>query len=156
MYTFVLPFLAEGPRGGQGEADGHSWGQLSFYVNDVGNPKRNHQRATRSMFHTFTGCIQDHEGSRCIDRYEGASRRRCEHTTAEIIAMAELDRTVDRSRDVDFMMWLVVARNRFRGCFCSVYDSGGASGSVLVDGGGRVIREDGDDTRGEDGGDDTS
>ncbi|GJT44422.1 hypothetical protein Tco_0953137 [Tanacetum coccineum] len=25
------PFLAEGPRGGQGEADGHSWGQLSFY-----------------------------------------------------------------------------------------------------------------------------
>ncbi|GKC47891.1 phospholipase D zeta 1-like protein isoform X1 [Tanacetum coccineum] len=58
---------------------------------------------------------------------------------------------VDRSRDVDFMMNLMRSDNRFADAFAR-YDSGGASGS----GGSRARdREDGDDTGGEDGGDDT-
>ncbi|GJR15764.1 hypothetical protein Tco_0798416 [Tanacetum coccineum] len=56
---------------------------------------------------------------------------------------------VDRSRDVDFMMNLMRSDNRFADAFAR-YDSGGASGSRARD------REDGDDTGGEDGGDDTS
>ncbi|GKE10338.1 hypothetical protein Tco_1413889, partial [Tanacetum coccineum] len=59
---------------------------------------------------------------------------------------------VDRSRDVDFMMSLMRSDNRFADAFAR-YDSGGASGS----GGSRARdREDGDDTGGEDGGDDTN
>ncbi|GJU60271.1 putative receptor-like protein kinase [Tanacetum coccineum] len=98
-----------------------------------------------------------------------------EHTTAEINAMvrggklrghipgvgpvmpgyvrSRLSYTapVDRSRDVDFMMSLMRSDNRFADAFAR-YDSGGASGS----GGSRARdREDGDDTGGEDGGDDT-
>ncbi|GKD44906.1 hypothetical protein Tco_1269551, partial [Tanacetum coccineum] len=58
---------------------------------------------------------------------------------------------VDRSKDVDFMMSLMRSDNRFADAFAR-YDSGGASES----GGSRARdREDGDDTRGEDGGDDT-
>ncbi|GKA29926.1 hypothetical protein Tco_0716171 [Tanacetum coccineum] len=53
--------------------------------------------------------------------------------------------------DVDFMMNLMRSDNRFADAFAR-YDSGGASGS----GGSRARdREDGDDTGGEDGGDDT-
>ncbi|GJY41336.1 putative chromatin regulator PHD family protein [Tanacetum coccineum] len=99
-----------------------------------------------------------------------------EHTTAEINAMvrggklrghipgvgpvmpgyvrSRLSYTapVDRSRDVDFMMSLMRSDNRFADAFAR-YDSGGASGS----GGSRARdREDGDDTGGEDGGDDTN
>ncbi|GKD34874.1 hypothetical protein Tco_1250383 [Tanacetum coccineum] len=95
-----------------------------------------------------------------------------EHTTAEINAMvrggklrghipgvgpvmpgyvrSRLSYTapVDRSRDVDFIMNLMRSDNRFADAFAR-YDSGGASGSRARD------REDGDDTGGEDGGDDT-
>ncbi|GJV57786.1 F-box domain containing protein [Tanacetum coccineum] len=125
--------------------------------------------------HTVNGVFQDPEALRMYDRMRELEATG-EHTTAEINAMvrggklrghipgvgpvmpgyvrSRLSYTapVDRSRDVDFMMSLMRSDNRFADAFAR-YDSGGASGS----GGSRARdREDGDDTGGEDGGDDTS
>ncbi|GJR62338.1 zinc finger, PHD-type containing protein [Tanacetum coccineum] len=125
--------------------------------------------------HTVNGVFQDPEALRMYDRMRELEATG-EHTTAEINAMvrggklrghipgvgpvmpgyvrSRLSYTapVDRSRDVDFMMNLMRSNNRFADAFAR-YDSGGASGS----GGSRARdREDGDDTGGEDGGDDTS
>ncbi|GJW09342.1 F-box domain containing protein [Tanacetum coccineum] len=124
--------------------------------------------------HTVNGVFQDPEALRMYDRMRELEATG-EHTTAEINAMvrggklrghipgvgpvmpgyvrSRLSYTapVDRSRDVDFMMSLMRSDNRFADAFAR-YDSGGASGS----GGSRARdREDGDDTGGEDGGDDT-
>ncbi|GKD73785.1 F-box domain containing protein [Tanacetum coccineum] len=124
--------------------------------------------------HTVNGVFQDPEALRMYDRMRELEATG-EHTTAEINAMvrggklrghipgvgpvmpgyvrSRLSYTapVDRSRDVDFMMNLMRSDNRFADAFAR-YDSGGASGS----GGSRARdREDGDDTGGEDGGDDT-
>ncbi|GJX98086.1 hypothetical protein Tco_0355105 [Tanacetum coccineum] len=125
--------------------------------------------------HTVNGVFQDPEALRMYDRMRELEATG-EHTTAEINAMvrggklrghipgvgpvmpgyvrSRLSYTapVDRSRDVDFMMSLMRSDNRFADAFAR-YDSGGASGS----GGSRARdREDGDDTGGEDGGDDTN
>ncbi|GJY58935.1 hypothetical protein Tco_0458827, partial [Tanacetum coccineum] len=125
--------------------------------------------------HTVNGVFQDPKALRMYDRMRELEATG-EHTTAEINAMvrggklrghipgvgpvmpgyvrSRLSYTapVDRSRDVDFMMNLMRSDNRFADAFAR-YDSGGASGS----GGSRARdREDGDDTGGEDGGDDTS
>ncbi|GJU97785.1 F-box domain containing protein [Tanacetum coccineum] len=124
--------------------------------------------------HTVNGVFQDPEALRMYDRMRELEATG-EHTTAEINAMvrggklrghipgvgpvmpgyvrSRLSYTapIDRSRDVDFMMNLMRSDNRFADAFAR-YDSGGASGS----GGSRARdREDGDDTGGEDGGDDT-
>ncbi|GKD15995.1 hypothetical protein Tco_1205153 [Tanacetum coccineum] len=103
-----------------------------------------HQRSTRSIVHTVNGLYSKIlRALRMYDRIEELEARCCEHTTAE----NQREWSEAEASRATFLAWV-----RFADAFAR-YDSGGASGS----GGSRARdREDGDDTGGEDGGDDTN
>ncbi|GJZ71623.1 hypothetical protein Tco_0635474 [Tanacetum coccineum] len=156
---------SEGPRGGQGEADGtlgastynlephmrsERWPRIEGYIQAQKSTSGNQEEPseiTGLCLHTVNGVFQDPDGS--PDDRMRELEATGEHTTAEINAMVRGGKLRGHIPGVGpgcrfFMMSLMRSDNRFADAFAR-YDSGGASGS----GGSRARdREDGDDMGG--------
>ncbi|GKA77864.1 hypothetical protein Tco_0784401 [Tanacetum coccineum] len=118
-----------------------SWQKRALVQKMTSQPREPSEIDTFYRLHTVNGVFQDPEALRIDAELEATIRP----------TRPELYRTVDKAgMSISMMNWMR-SDNRFADAFAR-YDSGGASGS----GGSRARdREDGDDTGGEDGGDDT-